>query len=38
MCAKTNEKCETSEDCCPPEPGEPQNSCIGGFCTYILVE
>jgi len=38
-CAKTNEKCETSADCCPPAtPDEPQNSCIGGFCTYILVE
>jgi hypothetical protein len=37
-CAKTNEKCETSADCCPPEGDEPQNSCIGGFCTYIVVE
>lgn len=38
MCAKTNEKCETSADCCPPEGDEPQNSCIGGFCTFIIVE
>lgn len=39
MCSKTNEKCETSDDCCPPEsPDEPKNSCIGGFCTFIVVE
>jgi len=37
-CSKTNEKCDTSADCCPPEGDEPQNSCIGGFCTYIVVE
>lgn len=38
VCSKTNEKCETSADCCPPEGDDPQNVCIGGFCTFILVE
>jgi hypothetical protein len=38
-CSKTNEKCETSDDCCPPTaPDEPANSCIGGFCTFVNVE
>jgi hypothetical protein len=39
MCARTNERCTTSEDCCPPStPQEHTNSCIGGFCGYVLVE
>jgi hypothetical protein len=39
MCSKTNEKCETDADCCPPEaPDEPQNSCLGGFCGFIALE
>ncbi|MDH5670515.1 MAG: hypothetical protein OEZ06_00090 [Myxococcales bacterium] len=38
-CAKTNEKCETDADCCPPEsPDEPQNKCLGGFCGFIALE
>ncbi len=38
-CAKTNEKCETDDDCCPPEaPDEPQNKCLGGFCGFIALE
>ena len=37
-CAKTNEKCETDADCCPPEGDDPPNSCLGGFCGFILVE
>lgn len=37
-CAKTNEKCETDDDCCPPEDGEPQNICLGGFCNFVIVQ
>ena len=37
-CAKTNEKCKTSADCCPPGPGEVQNQCLGGFCGFIVLE
>lgn len=38
-CSKTNEKCETNDDCCPPTaPDEPANTCIGGFCGFINVE
>jgi len=35
-CSKTNERCETSADCCPPENGERQNSCINGFCATLV--
>jgi hypothetical protein len=35
MCAKTNERCTTSGDCCPPEDGEMANSCIAGFCAQV---
>jgi hypothetical protein len=38
MCSKTNEKCETSEDCCPPVGDERPNICLGGFCNFIVVE
>jgi hypothetical protein len=34
-CAKRDERCTTSADCCPPAMGEPQNSCIAGFCAFI---
>jgi hypothetical protein len=34
-CAKRDERCTTSADCCPPTMGEPQNSCIAGFCAFI---
>jgi hypothetical protein len=36
-CAKRDERCTTHADCCPPEPGQPANSCIAGFCAYISV-
>lgn len=36
-CAKTNEKCSTDSDCCPPAEGQPQNMCIGGFCNFIVL-
>jgi hypothetical protein len=35
MCAKTNERCTSSADCCPPLDGNPANSCIAGFCAYV---
>lgn len=37
-CSKTNEKCETDMDCCPPGLDEPTNSCIAGFCNYLSVQ
>jgi hypothetical protein len=37
MCSHTNERCETDEDCCPPEGDEPQNYCIGGYCGFVVV-
>lgn len=38
-CAKTNERCSVDDDCCPPEnPGEPENICIGGFCSFVVVQ
>jgi hypothetical protein len=36
-CSKTNERCTADADCCPPEPGRPQNTCIGGFCGFVVV-
>jgi hypothetical protein len=35
MCSKTNERCTTTADCCPPKNGEHANSCIAGFCAYV---
>jgi hypothetical protein len=35
-CAGLNEKCTTDANCCPPENGEAPNSCIGGFCGFLL--
>jgi len=34
-CAKRDERCTTSADCCPPTGSEPPNSCIAGFCTFV---
>jgi hypothetical protein len=27
-----------NSDCCPPEPGKPSNSCIGGFCAFVMLQ
>ena len=35
MCAKRDERCASSADCCPPEGEEPANTCIAGFCAYV---
>jgi hypothetical protein len=38
MCAKINEKCSVDADCCPAEkPDDPNPSCIGGFCGFLIV-
>lgn len=37
-CSKTNEKCETNEDCCLPGLDEPTNVCIAGFCNFLTSE
>jgi hypothetical protein len=34
-CAKTNERCTTAANCCPPAAGEPANTCIAGFCAFV---
>jgi hypothetical protein len=34
-CSKTNERCVSSADCCPPEAGNPANTCIAGYCAYV---
>jgi len=34
-CAKRDERCLSDADCCPPEAGEPANTCIAGFCAFI---
>jgi hypothetical protein len=36
-CSKTNERCKTDKDCCPPAMGEPANSCIGGYCGFVVL-
>jgi hypothetical protein len=36
-CAKTGERCVNTADCCPPEPGQPQNECLAGICTFIAL-
>jgi hypothetical protein len=36
MCSKTNDKCTTTTDCCPPAPGQPANSCLGGYCGFVV--
>jgi hypothetical protein len=35
MCAKRDERCTVDSDCCPPEPGQPANTCIAGFCAFV---
>lgn len=40
-CAKLNERCETSADCCPdvdPNDDVPTLQCLGGYCGFIVVE
>jgi hypothetical protein len=38
-CAKINEKCMTTDDCCPPaRPTDPKPMCIGGFCAFLGVQ
>ncbi len=36
-CSKTNERCAADKDCCPPAKGQPQNTCIGGYCAFVIV-
>ncbi len=36
-CSTTNERCLKDADCCAPTNGKPQNTCIGGYCTFITV-
>jgi hypothetical protein len=37
-CAKTNERCGNGVACCPPStPSEPMNSCIGGYCGFLIL-
>lgn len=35
VCAKRDERCVVDSDCCPPEVGEPANTCIAGYCAFI---
>jgi hypothetical protein len=35
LCALSDERCATSEDCCPPAAGELANTCIAGFCAFV---
>ncbi|MDD9934778.1 MAG: dickkopf-related protein [Myxococcales bacterium] len=37
-CARRDERCLTDDDCCSPDPGEPFNTCIAGFCAFIPLE
>jgi hypothetical protein len=38
MCAKLNEKCTKDSDCCPPATkSDPQLSCLGGFCGFLML-
>jgi hypothetical protein len=36
-CSERDERCTTNADCCPAKPGEPQNTCIGGFCAFVEI-
>jgi hypothetical protein len=37
-CAKINEKCKTSADCCPAaNPALPMPMCLGGYCGFLSV-
>lgn len=35
QCAKRDERCVSDMDCCAPNPGEPANTCIAGYCAFI---
>ena len=37
-CAEPKERCDVDGDCCPPIDGEIANTCVGGFCDFILLE
>ncbi len=37
QCAKTNEKCSVNADCCAPGPGEVTNTCVGGYCGFLIL-
>jgi hypothetical protein len=37
-CAKTDERCLSDSDCCPPENGQPPNTCIAGFCAFVMLQ
>jgi len=34
-CAKINDRCTSTRDCCPPEPGQPEITCIAGVCAVL---
>ncbi len=34
-CAKINDRCTSTSDCCPPEPGQPEITCIAGVCAVL---
>jgi hypothetical protein len=37
-CAKINEKCKTTADCCPaPQPTDPAPMCLGGYCGFLSI-
>jgi hypothetical protein len=36
-CAKRDERCTKDADCCPPTNGEPANTCIAGFCAFVML-
>jgi hypothetical protein len=37
-CAKINEKCKTTADCCPAaKPDDPEPICIGGYCGFVML-
>jgi hypothetical protein len=37
-CAKINEKCKTTADCCPAaKPTDPEPLCIGGYCGFVML-
>ncbi len=35
-CSSLNEKCEVDADCCEAKPGETQNTCIAGYCGFLI--
>jgi hypothetical protein len=35
-CAKAEERCTSTDDCCPPAKGEEANTCIAGYCTVFV--